>query len=158
MKIWVLVTSKKVDRWQHQSLSQNTGEHSLGRWRRNGQFHSDMLSCETSCWVYQQEVGCSSVKFRKEVWVGTMNVRSFGMLVVQTMERMISPWEKWSAYLMLDKHLLEEWMAWPGLGIYSCFRWQSNSLRPCAVEKHNGEWKERGLWRQHEVSWQIETY
>lgn len=37
-----------------------------------------------------------------------MNVRSFGMLVVQTMERMISPWEKWSAYLMLDKHLLEE--------------------------------------------------
>lgn len=25
---------------------------------------NDLLRCETSCWVYQQEAGCLSVKFR----------------------------------------------------------------------------------------------
>lgn len=86
--------------------------------KRNGQFRSDVLKHETSYSIYQQEVECSSGKFRKEtkiflrkeffLWAGRKDVRIFSMLVVETREWMISPWEKWSVQLTLEKCLLDK--------------------------------------------------
>ena len=45
-----------------------------------------MLRHETSCWIYQQEAGCSSMKFMKEVWAGRTDVRVFGTLAVEIAE------------------------------------------------------------------------